>query len=306
MNHTLKAEKILIALKDFDSKATEALQLKNTISRGFDSEITKLRNEKQNESKLLSDDLPRSASHMIYYDLKDGHARSFGRKRLYLDDLISAAHHNKNRHYQWVLVEAYEAFEDYLEHAYAAFGYVDSDFWPMSDFGSCKISEISSFTFDWHLNQVKSKKGKPTSILSTFRKTLPNIRSIERENKLSKNLAFELCLIPKLRHLIVHNSGKVENLGEITKKTLDEANINPKDHDFFKNAMNSYFGRRKDTGETVVTLVEEAIEGTIGHHDKVGHLIRLLVSYAHTLTEESIRHLYNKGLIPTTESESMT
>ncbi|MFJ7007940.1 hypothetical protein [Pseudomonas putida] len=155
-----KAQKILDALDALKSRMTEASALRSAISARFDHELRTLKAEKEREKEFGMEDIPRSVHHMIYHDLRTGHAKSYGAKRFLLDDQIRSAHIHKNRHYQWVLAEAYEAFEDFLEHLYAGIGYVDFDFWPRTDYKNTHYSDLPTKDFEWFLNQVALKKKK--------------------------------------------------------------------------------------------------------------------------------------------------
>lgn len=298
MNEALKAQKILDALATLKNKMTETSALRSAISSRFDNELRRLHKEKEQEKELGMEHIPRSAHNMIYHDLRTGQATSFGAKRLFLDDEIRSAHIHKNRHYQWVLAEAYEAFEDFLEHIYAGVGYVDVDFWPKSDLGDIQFPELSSKDFSWFLNRVALKKNKPNSILACFRNRLKELRAIETKNQLDCHVGFELCLISKLRHLIVHNSGLVKNKDEVIARTLNASAVNEKDKEMLTAKANQFFSKLKDSKETHVFL--------LGHTDptfsifsiyNLSDLLGLMMNYAQILTELVFKQLHEKGLI---------
>ncbi|WP_202368174.1 hypothetical protein [Pseudomonas sp. MWU318] len=298
MNEPFKAQKILDALAAFKHKMTETSALRSSISSRFDSELRRLQEEKKHEQESGMEDIPRSVHHMIYHDLRNGRATTYGAKRLFLDDEIRSAHIHKNRHYQWVLAEAYEAFEDFLEHLYAGIGYVDIDFWPKSDFGNIDLSDLSTKDFSWFLTQVALKKNKPNSILSCFRNRFKELREIETKNHLDCHVGFELCLISKLRHLIVHNSGLAKNKDEVIARTLKASAINEKDKEMLTAKANKFFSNLKDSKETHVFL--------LGHTDpthrifstyNLSDLLGLMMNYAQILTEIVFKQLHEKGLI---------
>ena len=49
-------------------------------------------------------------------------------------------HYNKQM--QWFLVEAYEIYEKFIENLYSLMGYLDNDFWNLSDFGEIQFNDI--------------------------------------------------------------------------------------------------------------------------------------------------------------------
>lgn len=108
-----KAQKVLDALNAYKNKMIDASQLRRAINQRFSSELRALRAEKDRVDSFESEELPRSMNNMFYYSLRTGNATAYGAKHLFLSDQISAAHLHRNRHYQWVLAEAYEGFEDF-------------------------------------------------------------------------------------------------------------------------------------------------------------------------------------------------
>lgn len=176
MNQTNKIQTVLDTLDIFKKKMTEANQLRNAISQRFDSVLRAHREEKEHGERPGLDGIPRSAQNMFYRDLISGEAKIYGAKQLFLDDQIAAAYMHKNRHFQWVLAEAYENFEGFLTRLYAAIEYVDQNFWPISDFGNVRISDTGSKDFEWFLKQAKTKKNKPESILTVLRSSFQNLK----------------------------------------------------------------------------------------------------------------------------------
>lgn len=304
MKEPEKAQKILDALDALKNRMTEASALRSAISSRFDSELRKLKEEKEREKELGMEDIPRSVHHMIYHDLRTGHAKTYGAKRLFLDDQIRSAHIHKNRHYQWVLAEAYEGFEDFLENLYAGMGYVDYDFWPVSDYKNTHRSDLPTKDFDWFLSQVAIKKSKPNSILACFRNKFDELRKIETKNKLDYHVGFDLCLISKLRHLIVHNSGVVKNKEKVIERIFRDCGINDRDKPALSLKANKFFSKLKSSEETHVFL--------LGHTDptygifstfNLSDLLSLMMSHAQILAELSLKHLYNNNLLKHRENQ---
>jgi hypothetical protein len=137
-----------------------------------------------------------------------------------LDETIIDLFLHKNRQYQWLFAEAYEAFEDFIENAYAFAGYNDNNFWPLSDFGNISLPELNGKDYQWFIDQVVKKKGKPRSILNHFNSKLPQMMRVVENNKLGINLKLAIILIEKLRHQIVHAKGRVSKY--LIKKNLSK------------------------------------------------------------------------------------
>lgn len=309
MSKPLKAQKILDALAQFKQRMIEASTLRAATSDRLQAELRALRTEKEREHESNDElkHLPRSIYNMVYHDLRTGHAQVYGSKRSFLDDQIASAHLHTNRHYQWVLAEAYEAFEDFLEHLYAGMGYIDFDFWPMTDFGNVRISELPTKNFDWFNSQAKQKKNRPASILNILRNSFKTLKELETKNELDYHAGFELILISKLRHLIVHNSGKVENKDEVIQRMLSEAGISDKYKESLTARANLFFKKIKDTEEIHVYL--------LGHSDpqhaafsvyNLTDFLGFMVSYAQITTELCMAHLHEKGLIESVDERAAT
>ena len=144
---------------------------------------------------------------MLFYDAKTGEARSiFGRREISVEDRMKAVVLHKNKQYQWLLVEAYEAFEDYIEDVYAYAGLIDKNLWPCRHFGNISLSELSNKDFNWFRNKIDTIRNKD-SISNQFRKVFSNIEEIETKNELNINLKLTIVLIENLRHIIVHKGG---------------------------------------------------------------------------------------------------
>lgn len=293
-----KAQKVLDALNAYKNKMIEVSQLRRAINQRFNSELRTLRDEKDRVEKLEGEELPRSMNNMFYYSLRTGNATAYGAKHLFLDDQISAAHLHRNRHYQWVLAEAYEGFEDFLESIYAAVGFADPDFWVSSEFKPAWNVDPATQNYEWHVEQVKNKKNKPRSILTSFRNAFKELRDIEVNNKCAVHAPFEISLISKLRHLIVHNAGRVESKDEVIRRALTEAAVNDKDKDALTARAGMFFNRLKDGKEEIVFLVGHEIPhfGFMSIYN-LEDLLGFLVSYAQELTEICMKKLYEKGLI---------
>lgn len=153
----------------------------------------------------------KSTHAMYFYDPRTGTARNYAFRERSLDDRTKQVYFQKNKQYCWLLTEAYEEFEDFLERIYAFIGFQDNNAWPMSDYGKSKISDLNEKPFDWYLIKAINKKDIPQSILNHLRKNYPNLVAIETQNKLNVNLRVAINQILYLRHRIVHKSGKVDD-----------------------------------------------------------------------------------------------
>jgi hypothetical protein len=188
-------------------------------------------------------DVHLSTQNMFYINPVDGTHTYYGHKRSTIEEMIEATQLHQNRQYQWLLAEAYEEFEDFLELAYTNVGVKNRDFWPLSDFGNISLNEISEKSWDWHFQQTRSKKGIPETLLNQFRKKLPHFAELERTNKLGLDLRLSITLISQLRHHIVHTSGKVKCREMFVQKVLNSVGLynNGKPTEENRAIIESYF-----------------------------------------------------------------
>lgn len=165
-------------------------------------------------------DLTISTQNMHYINPVDGSRIFYGWADSTIDDLLKATRLHQNRQYQWLLAEAYEEFEDFLEMAFANAGMNDRTFWQLADYGNISLSEIDDKGWDWHLRQAQNKKGSPESLLNHFRARLPRFAELERSNKLGVDLRIYVALVAQLRHHIVHTGGRVKDREAFIRKVL--------------------------------------------------------------------------------------
>lgn len=166
-----------------------------------------------------------SSHNMIFRRAKDGEYISFGKKKLSIRDRQLSLIFHQNKQYQWLLSEAYEEFEDCLERLYAYVGYIDNNFWPLKDFGSISLNELSQKTFKWFEEQASNKKDAPSSIINKFRNAYDGVKTIETNNALGVNLYLAITLVEFLRHIIVHKSGIVRDRDKFKERILKKCGL---------------------------------------------------------------------------------
>ena len=80
-----------------------------------------------------------SLHNMTFREARTGHLSVYRQRRIDMETRQLNILRRKNRQYQWLLAEAYEEFEDYVHKVYAYCGFVNSDFWPLCDYGSIAL-----------------------------------------------------------------------------------------------------------------------------------------------------------------------
>lgn len=196
---------------------------------------------------------------------------------------------HKNKQYQWLLVEAYEEFEDFLEKTYAYLGKKDNSAWPLNDFGPTTLPELAKKDFEWHLDRATAKKGGPESILSYFKNKFHSLKSIETNNSIKINMFLAITLISKLRHVIVHKGGTVSDVDTFIKKTLEKTGLynSGRPSNNHVSFIRQYFGTKEHNNLIVLLEIRDAEHAPIEiYHDVLGGLFGIMMTYALLVTDE--------------------
>lgn len=225
----------------------------------------------------------------IYYRAVDGAVRSLGTRQADVDRALSDCRFHKTKQYQWMLAEAYEALEDFLEESYAAAAMRSPRVWWMSDFGNVVPNEVEGKDFAWLLERARRKKDRPFSIVERFRASSESFRSLEERDATEANYRLALVLIEKLRHVIVHNNGYIDDLDAIVAKAVGQCGKDARFKDHLKEIFESYL--EQHDGRSIVCLLElnvskdDPMYRLGGYTDSLGQLLRLLVGFADLVCE---------------------
>ncbi len=220
-----------------------------------------------------------------------------------IEDKIESLYYYHNKQYQWLLVEAYEAFEQYLEKLYSYVGFIDNTFWVAKDFGTLSINEIQNQNMEWFINQTTKKKEKPYSILKQIRKKIDTLSTYEKDNAINKNLPLMVSLISELRHVIVHKNGFVSNKIDFIEKVLSKVGLynngnykNESDDICF---IKSFFGLSR-LDNMIVLLELEDTKNNLPirvYYDKFEDLLECLSSYVIMIHQLTQSYLNSKNLL---------
>ena len=167
-----------------------------------------------------------SIQKMVYNCLRTGDAKVYGLMQSTFEDSMRRVVTLKRSQYNWLLVRAYEEFENYIERIYAYIGKVNKDNWLMEDFGKIRFSEIENMNFSFYLESVRSNnKLSIAKLLSRIRELYPILADIEKNNALDLNVQLMLNLIEQIRHRIVHSNGEIRDLNGFLEKVLKQSGI---------------------------------------------------------------------------------
>lgn len=180
--------------------------------------------------------------------------------------------------YQWLLVDAYEAFEIFLVNAYAHCGRKGIGIWEKPKNWQCRTGSKD-------LSDYNTER-KPFGQLNAFRKNSAHFMRYETNSPTGTNYKVVFALIEKLRQCTVHNGGYSENLNQLTSKVQDSL----KDEE--RNAVGEYVKSHfvQHGKYNLIDILESPAfdeDGTPNgnYHDVASYYLTVLVEYAQLIME---------------------
>lgn len=245
--------------------------------------------ESYNKRKEVYPDWFSSFDKMYYHCPKSGETKLYYNCEDSLQDRKNKVWLHRNKNYQWLLAEAYEAYEIFLRKIYAYVGSINPSHWPLSDFGDAKLNELENKGYEWYLQQANKKRNDfPNSVLKELRSLLPQIEVFEKSNKNEINLRVVLKTIEKFRHSIVHQGGKINDLNLLITKIKDECKV-PKTSPEARTVETYVIRHTQQISEqTTIVLIERGVTGLPNEfsYNRFETLIQYMVSYCALLAEE--------------------
>lgn len=224
-----------------------------------------------------------SSNNFYYRPLEGGELNFYKYKTTSAEERVDFLVIYKDKQYQWLLAEAYEEFEDFLENIYAHIGFKDNNLWKCNDFGNTTINDLQSKDYVWFQEQSKQQKIK--YILNRLKDVFPEIKKIDQNNAMNVNLKLAIALIEQLRHVIVHKNGVVNVKEEFIKTVLEKAGLynNGKPKLDNRDFIEKYFGGGKD--ENHIRLLDFPQGNGFTTVNVFQTLTNYLLSYSFFITE---------------------
>ncbi len=243
--------------QNYTDQVSQIYLYKSAVKDNAKNEFERLiQYEKNYETNPELKDIPLSMHNLSFRTAVNNTPYFFGHKDSSLEDKKIAVILHKNKQYHWLLAEAYEAFEDFIEETYAFAGYKDKNFWPLSDFGNISLAELYKKDFEWFVVRAKEKRDKPQSILNHFRNKFPRLQQVENNNYFGINLRLAIVLIEHMRHVIVHGKGVVLDKEKFVEIVLKKSGLyNNGIFDIqHKEFIQTFFG--SDNFQNTISLLE--------------------------------------------------
>ncbi|WP_310557681.1 hypothetical protein [Flavobacterium sp.] len=260
-------------------KSEQLILAKRSINEIAVNEIKRLHQKKEKEQDVTGNkNSTHSVDFFLIQDIKSGETIRYKNIRSTVDENIKQIVLHKNKQYQWILTESFEIFREYLIKSYAYLGYKDKNIWQLKDYGSIVLSELESKDYSFFLEQAKTKKDIPDSILTKFRNVFPEYKNLEICNKLEKNLRFEINVIEHFRHIIVHCGGQTTEKEILIEKILKKSGLwNNGKYDKEKYDFISSFFPLKESNDLII-LLEIELNNKDGFPNKYDDILYNLIS----------------------------
>jgi hypothetical protein len=224
----------------------------------------------------------------IFFDAISGKPIAYGRINQSHEDIHKRLWLKKNKQYQWLFVEVYEEFEDFLENIYAYLGYRNIGYWPLEDFGQTTVNELKQKDFQWFRQRVEKKKNIPNSIIQQLENVLPDLKKSRQNNRKGIDLYLLLQLLQKFRHVIVHRGGIIGDRSKFISKVLNDSGLsnNGKPKPEYQELISYYFGSKEE--ENLIVFLEYQIpDHPFLHQDILGGLFQIVLSYGYLVYQET-------------------
>lgn len=163
-------------------------QVKQVVNRAFKREFEVLEKyDSENSLEIVTSDA------FLFDNPFTGIPEKYGFRYATVEDLKQLTFWHKNSQYCWLLMSAFEQFEKFLKSSYR---------------------EVTGST---------SRALNP--MLLHFSDNYPGIKAGETSNEFGINLRVAVHLVEKMRHVITHNQGMVENPEKFVEKVINDSGV---------------------------------------------------------------------------------
>lgn len=277
--------------EEFEQNVHELSFYADIVQKSYEKYLSEIEEYKKKHSDIDF----YSSSRPVYFDILNKHEKIISDLRVdkSLEQTSKDIFFHYNKQMQWFLVEAYEMYEKFIEQLYAIMGYLDNNFWNVSDFGEIQLHDISNKNEEWFFKQTKKKNEKPYSIIKVFEKRFSLKQYFDKKIP-SSNYDFLMQLIAEFRHAIVHDKGFLDKT-VLKDKLFKKQAINGKELvSQYEEFINFFYG--KDEYENLISLttirsyVKDTSEFPMNYNRRL-ILTQHILSYAYLLTQVSIQYL---------------
>lgn len=220
--------------------------------------------------------------HLFFRSPSSGEDITLSSARQKLEDQLEMNTLLRLKTYQWLLVDAYEAFEVFLVNAYAHCGRAGIGIW----------EKPTTWKHGDSQNIDHYKIGhKPFDQLKAFRKNSAHFALHETNSPTGTNYKVTFAIIEKMRQCTVHYGGYSENLNQLASRVQDS--LKDEDRDAIGEYVKSHFITHEKYN--LVNLLEYPTFGEDGkpdggYQDIASYYLTVLVEYAQLIMESIQAH----------------
>lgn len=280
-----------IQYKEFLSNIAEVELLSRQVKSSTDKELESM--EKNHQFLIENGQEQHSSSlhSMFFRSLTNGETIFYDHMALNYERRVKDLINRRNKHYLWLLAEAFEYFEDLVELMYAHIGHKEPSAWPLKETKGETPASLATKPFEWFYEKSESNKRLSTK-LKCIRKRFPALAVIEKSNYFGIDFRFTICLIEMLRHIVVHNGGRVIDFQKFVARTFEQAGMaNNGKYDPLKLQQINNFVVHDGSIHHII-LLEVQQHGTPFHINRLGAIINWLLAYADYMYMLLIRPTY--------------
>ena len=275
----LESQKVVQdAYNDFKRRIIEIDYLQSITKNVYQKTLLELDKRIQTEENY-----PTKSSNGINFFLRDIAAGALSHCELNIFSTTEEkrlVHELFNRQYQILLVDAYEAFKKFLEITYSKLSKSNTNFY-IKKFHN-ENDDLIKFESLKFLKKLHSETPEIGIII--------NLRNIQDSKQPDIDMTlFLIALIEKLRHHIVHSQGLIQDKEKFIGDVIKNAGLSNKStpHQRYRDELNVYLGNEQYSN--LICLLEVYVT-TNQFHDRLGDLIRELISYTEFIHGYIARH----------------
>jgi hypothetical protein len=225
-----------------------------------------------------------SLHHMHFRSLAEGSNVFYAKSLRDSEEMRRDMHSHENKQLRWIIVEAYEAYQDFIDVCYACALHLGENLWRADELKRVEDGAGQAPPTLQSLLKTASKNlitGDAYSKVARFRKHFSEVRSAEAQRALGHAPNFVLALVEQLRHIIVHQGGRVYSRKEFEKQVLSKAGVwnNGRPAQMYVNELSFYLAEHQ--GQYLVRLSSAPTPDLpFGEISRVDSLLDIVLAYA--------------------------
>lgn len=252
--------------------------LKSAIDQSANAEFRRIEsNEKILELQGKSNQI--ASIHNMFYKRLDGQHIFYDFQTRRNEELLQDLRHHLNKQYSWLLAEAFEVFETLINATYAQIGFNDPSQWSPKELKQKIPQSPISHDYEWFLSRAGMQRNISNK-MTCIRNALPKLSTLELKNSYEINFRFVISLIENLRHVIIHNGGKIKSESAFVSKILRSSGVSRAgaQGDLALKHIKSFINQSED-GHAAITMLDISTDQPMMHLSRLNTTLNWLLAY---------------------------